>query len=176
MRERIGWTTEWRIDRWRDTDGEISRLSKLGFTLQDLEKIYPECLINSEEFEGNVALNEGLQQVIEVICGISSPTLWNNGNARVGVGNSNTAAQATDSGLLGGSTAFASMDSGYPQRSDQKAIWKGTFGDGVAEFSWEEFTVDNGVVGNINLNRYVISKGTKSSGETWVLTVQITFS
>jgi hypothetical protein len=68
------------------------------------------------------------------------------------------------------------MDGGYPQRSGQVASWKGTFGDGVAEFAWEEFTVDNGAAGDVNLNRYVTSKGTKGSGETWVLTVQITFS
>lgn len=174
--EKIMWNTRWQIDKWRDPSGEVEKLCKQGLTLEEVRRIYPHLFIESLNFKGNVALNEGLQQLIDVIGGISSPTLWDNTNARVGVGNSNTAAQATDTGLLGGSTAFASMDGGYPQRSNQTASWKGTFGDGVAEFAWEEFTVDNGAVGDVNLNRYVTSKGTKGSGETWVLTVEIAFS
>lgn len=176
MMDKIGWKTRWQLDKWRDPNGKIERLSKQGLSVEDILKTNSEEFIGTERFSGNVALNEGLQQVIDIVCGISSPTLWDNSNARVGVGNSSTGANPTDSGLLGGSTAFASMDGGYPQRSGQVASWKGTFGDGQAEFAWEEFTVDNGAVGDVNLNRYVTSKGTKGSGETWVLTVEITFS
>jgi hypothetical protein len=175
IKEKIGWNTKWQIDKWHDPTGTVEELSKDGLTIDDLIILYPGNLIDSQVFLGNVALNEGLQQLIDIICGITTPTLWNNGNARVGVGTSNTAANASQTGLLG-TTAFASMDGGYPQRSGQVASWKGTFGDGVAEFAWEEFTVDNGAAGDVNLNRYVTSKGTKGSGETWVLTVQITFS
>jgi hypothetical protein len=174
--DKISWKTKWRIDKWKDQNRELEKLSKDGTSFEDLKHDYPDALIETDIFEGNLALNEGLQQVIDVICGISSPTLWDNSNARVGVGNSNTAAQASDMGLLGGSTAFSNMDGGYPQRSAQTASWKGTFGDGQAEFAWEEFTIDNGAVGDVNLNRYVTSKGTKGSGETWVLTVEIAFS
>lgn len=176
INETIGWKTKWRLDKWSDPDQKIERLSKRGISTDGISLLYPSRLLDTQRFSGNVALNEGLQQIIDIIGGISSPTLWNNANARVGVGNSNTAANATQTGLLGGSTAFVAMDGGYPQRSGQVASWRGTFGSGIAEFAWEEFTVDNGAVGNINLNRYVTSKGTKGSGETWVLTVQITFS
>jgi len=166
----------WQLDRWKDSNGEVEKLSRSGLTVDEIRKRHPESFVGTTRFNGNVALNEGLQQLIDVIGGISSPTLWDNSNARVGVGNSSTAADPTDTGLIGGSTAFAAMDGGYPQRSAQTASWKGTFGDGTAEFAWEEFTVDNGAVGGISLNRYVTSKGTKGSGETWVLTVEITFS
>jgi len=174
--DKITWKTIWQLDKWKDPSREVERLSKSGLTVDNITALHPDLLKETTRFAGNVALNEGLQQLIDIICGISTPTLWDNTNARVGVGNSSTAADPTDTGLLGGSTAFASMDGGYPQRSTQVASWKGTFGDGVAEFAWEEFTVDNGVVGDINLNRYVTNKGTKGSGETWVLTVEITFS
>ena len=175
VKEKISWMTTWQLDKWLDPTGEISELSKAGLTADEILWSHPDEFIETQRFKGNVALNEGLQQLIDVICGISTPTLWDNSNARVGVGTSNTAADPTDAGLLG-TTAFASMDGGYPQRSAQTASWKGTFGDGVAEFAWEEFTVDNGAVGDVNLNRYVTSKGTKGSGETWVLTVEIAFS
>ena len=173
--DKITWGTTWQIDKWRDPSGEVAEHSRNGLTAEKIMTLHPELFMETMRFEGNVALNEGLQQLIDVICGISSPTLWDNSNARVGVGTSSTAADPTDTGLLG-TTAFATMDGGYPQRSAQTASWKGTFGDGQAEFAWEEFTVDNGAVGDINLNRYVTSKGTKGSGETWVLTVEIAFS
>ena len=173
--DKITWKTIWQLDKWRDPTREIETLSKNGLTVNDIKTLHPDLLIETTHFAGNVALNEGLQQLIDVICGISTPTLWDEANARVGVGTSNTAADPTDAGLIG-TTAFASMDVGYPQRSAQTVSWKGTFGDGTAEFAWEEFTVDNGAVGDINLNRYVTSKGTKGSGETWVLTVEIAFS
>jgi len=173
--DKITWKTIWQLDKWKDPNREVEKLSKNGMIVDDIKALHPNLFIETTSFAGNVALNEGLQQLIDVICGISSPTLWDNTNARIGVGTSNTAADPTDTGLLG-TTAFASMDGGYPQRSAQTASWKGTFGDGQAEFAWEEFTVDNGAVGDINLNRYVTSKGTKGSGETWVLTVEIAFS
>jgi len=173
--DKISWKTTWRLDKWKDPDGEVEKLSRSGLVADDIVGLYPELFIDSVKFRGNVALNEGLQQLIDVICGISSPTLWDNANARIGVGSDSTPADPTDTGLIG-TTAFASMDGGYPQRSAQTASWKGTFGDGVAEFAWEEYTVDNGAVGDVNLNRYVTSKGTKGSGETWVLTVELAFS
>lgn len=173
--DKITWKTIWQLDKWKDPSKEVERLSRDGLTVEDIRVLHPDLLMETTRFTGNVALNEGLQQLIDAICGISSPTLWDNTNARVGVGTSSIAADPTDTGLLG-TTAFASMDGGYPQRSAQTASWKGTFGDGTAEFAWEEFTVDNGAVGDVNLNRYVTSKGTKGSGETWVLTVEIAFS
>jgi hypothetical protein len=130
----------------------------------------------SSTSEHNVFLNEGINALWTLICG-GSETAFNNTNARVGVGNSNTAESASQTGLQGASTAFASMDTGYPTYgSDQKATFKGTFGSGQAEFAWEEFTVDNGATANRNLNRKTSSKGTKGSGETWVLTIELSIS
>jgi len=173
--EKITWKTDWQLDKWKDPSGIIKELSRSGLSAEEIRALHPDFFMETTRFSGNVALNEGLQQLIDIICGLSTPTLWDNSNARVGVGTSSTGADPTDTGLIG-TTAFAGMDGGYPQRSAQKASWKGTFGDGVTEFAWEEFTVDNGAVGDINLNRYVTSKGTKGTGETWILTVEITFS
>lgn len=133
--------------------------------------------IDEEEYPiEDVFLNEGINAIWTLVCG-GSETAFNNANARVGVGNSNTAENATQTGLLGASTAFAAMDSGYPTfGSNQKATFKGTFGNGQAEFAWEEFTVDNGATPNKNLHRKVTSKGTKGANETWVLTIELSLS
>ncbi len=124
----------------------------------------------------DVFLNEGINAIWTLVCG-GSETAFNNSNARVGVGNGTATEDATQTGLQGTSTAFAAMDTGYPTfGSDQKAMFKGTFGDGQAEFAWEEFTVDNGATPNKNLHRKVVSKGTKPTGETWVLTIELSLS
>jgi hypothetical protein len=69
------------------------------------------------------------------------------------------------------------MDATYPQRSNQTAEWRATFGSSDANYAWEEYTVVNAASDTgKNLNRKCSSKGTKASGETWTLSLQITFS
>lgn len=113
----------------------------------------------------------------DIICGLGTPTKWDNTNARLGVGDDATAPSATQTGLLGTNKAFKGMDSGYPSRSAQTAEWRATFGSTEGNFAWEEYTVVNAAddTGD-NLNRTTSSKGTKASGETWTLSLKITFS
>jgi hypothetical protein len=108
--------------------------------------------------------------------GVCTPTAYNNANARVGVGDSTAAEAATQTALQGASTAFKGMDTGYPSRSAQTVSFRGTFGGSEANFAWEEFTVDNGATPNKNLVRKVSAQGTKTSGQTWELTIQVTMS
>lgn len=162
----------WVVDRFNDPTGEIEKALRNGAPLEN----FLDAHIGHEEFEGNLGLNEGLAELIDIIIGAGTPTKWDNTNAYLGTGTSNTAAQATDVGLLG-SPVYKAMDSTYPQRSNQTAIWRSTFGTSDANQAWEEFTVSNtnSNTGK-NLNRKVESKGTKASGETWTLQLQITFS
>jgi hypothetical protein len=94
------------------------------------------------------------------------------------VGNSTTAAQATDTDLLGGSTAWKGMEAGYPIVSalaDRKVTFRSIFGSGDGNFAWQEWAVDNGAAAHKILNRKVEGLGTKSSG-SWQLTVEISLS
>jgi len=128
------------------------------------------------KFKKNVLLNEGIQAMLDMIAGLATITAWDNTNARVGVGDGTIAEDPSQTGLQGTNQAFASMDAGYPSRTGQTVSWRGTFGGTEANFAWEEFTVDNGSVALQNLNRKVSSQGTKVSGQTWVLTIDITLS
>ncbi len=128
------------------------------------------------EGEGNLLLNEGINELFVLICG-SGGTKFDNSNARLGVGNSNTAAAASQTALIGGSTLLKAMDATFPLNgTDQKATFRATFGTSEANFAWEEWTVDNGAAANKNLNRKVTVLGTKVSGTTWVFTVEISLS
>lgn len=177
LSEKIGWHARWRIDKFHDPENKIARALRAGLSVFDAQQLFRNAYLGFEEFEANIALNEGLQELIDLICGLGSPTKWDNANARLGVGDSNTAESASQTGLQGASKAFKAMDSGYPQRSGQTCEWRATFGPAEANFSWQEFTVVNAADDSgKNLNRKVADKGTKTSGETWTLSLQITFS
>jgi uncharacterized cupin superfamily protein len=175
--EKVGLKSEWQIAKFRDPDGRIARLLQNGAKVEDVRKQFPDAFLGVEKFEGNLALNEGLQELIDIICGLGTPTKWDNTNARLGVGDSNAAESADQTGLQGTNKTFKAMDTGYPQRSNQTAIWRSTFGPNDANYHWYEYTVVNAAddTGK-NLNRKVADKGTKSSGETWTLELQITFA
>ena len=128
------------------------------------------------EFEKNVFLNEGIQELWDLAIAAGGTTAYNNANARVGVGSDNTAENATQTGLIDGTPTFKAMDATYPIRTNQTVDFRGTFGSGDANEAWNEFTVDNGNTRNKNLNRKVSAQGTKTSGQTWVLTISLTIT
>jgi uncharacterized cupin superfamily protein len=176
--DKIGWRAQWRIDKFRDPDDSIARELQAGMPVQEAISIYAKAFICTEEFEANIALNEGLQELIDIICGLGTPTKWDNSNARLGVGDSNAAENATQTGLQAATNkTYKAMDTSYPTRTNQTAEWRATFGASDANYAWEEYTVVNAPndTGK-NLNRKTSSKGTKASGETWTLSLQITFS
>lgn len=125
--------------------------------------------------EGNVAINNGIQIALDQIINVSTQPYWA-GNSLVGVGNDSTAEAATQSGLIGASQAWAGMDATYPSRSAQTVSWQGSFPAAVANFAWNEFTVINTSSSVRSLIRRVSAQGTKTSGQVWQLTLQITMS
>lgn len=131
---------------------------------------------SESKFDGNVLLNEGIDELCSLIA-TTGGTLWNAANAYLGVGNGITAEAPTDTGLLGASKLYKAMDGTYPQIGSQKVTWRSTFTSGEANFAWEEFTVANsGSDAGDNLNRKTSTEGTKTAGQTWELTLEITFS
>lgn len=176
--EKIGWSATWRIDKYSDLTGEIARALQSGIKVPDAELDFAGAFIGSETFHSNLALNEGLGELIDLICGLGSPTKWDSTHAYLGVGDSNTASDTTQTGLQASANkTYKPMDTGYPQRTNQTVEWRTTFGGQDANYSWEEYTVVNASDDSgKNLNRKVAAKGTKVAGETWTLSLQITFS
>jgi hypothetical protein len=139
-------------------------------------------LLDESRIDGNVLLNEGINELWTLVCS-SSGTKFDNANAYLGVGDDDTAEAATQTGLnpSGGSglnELYKAMDGGYPTYGTaQKATWRSTFGAAEANFAWKEFTVANGSSGaSVNLNRKVSDQGTKTAGQVWELTLEITLT
>lgn len=127
------------------------------------------------EAEGNALLNEGITRLLNLLIG-GGGTTFSNANAQVGVGDSSTAVVASQTDLQGGAnTAWVPMDGGFPSIAGQTVTFKGTFDDTTANFAWNEWSIRNGAAANENLNRKVVSLGTKAGG-IWSLTVSITIS
>jgi hypothetical protein len=110
-------------------------------------------------------------------------TFFNNGNAYIGVGDTNTAAAATQTDLAASSNKLRkAMDSTYPQHTDAvtsgaaSIVFRSTFGSSDANFAWAEWGTFNGSSGGRMLNRKVESLGTKGSGSSWVLTITLSLA
>lgn len=184
VKEKVGFKTEWRIDKFRDPTGEIANILRAGAKVEDVARQFPEAFIGSTMEEGNIALLEGLYLLTGLISGIDTLSAkWDSSNAYLGVGDSSTAESASQTGLQGSNKTYKGMDATYPQRaanegaSEQYVEWRATFGADEANYAWNEFTVANGNSDAAkNLNRKVAAKGTKASGETWTLSLKITFA
>ncbi|MGH7849087.1 MAG: hypothetical protein ACREOP_02190 [Thermodesulfobacteriota bacterium] len=129
---------------------------------------------DKSEIPGNLLLNEGAE-VIWTALFAGGITLFNNTNARIGVGDSSTAEADTQTALQG-STSFKAMDTSFPALSgtgNDTIEFQSVFGSAEGNQAWNEFTVDNGNSANKNLNRKVSAQGTKSSGQTWTIKISI---
>jgi len=110
-------------------------------------------------------------------------TFFNNANAYIGVGDSTTAAVATQTDLQAAVNKLRkAMDATYPQHTDgvtdanNDIVFKSTFGTGDANFAWQEWGVFNGSSGGRMLNRKVESLGTKTSASVWAFVVTLTLA
>jgi len=165
------------ITKFVDRDGIIEKLSKAGEALEFLKKKFACNLIEEKVIHGNIFLNEGINMIWTAVCG-GTFTPFNNTNAHIGVGDGTTPASPTQTGLQGTNKCYKNMDEGYPiYGTNQKAVFRATFGANEANFTWNEWTVANGPGDTyVNLNRKVESLGTKVQGTTWIFTVELSLS
>jgi len=129
------------------------------------------------EGEGNCLLNTGIDEIWDLVTGAVSGAshIFDNAAAQIGVGDSTTAADATQTDLQAATNkTYKGMESGYPTSTSQKATFKASFGSSEANYAWEEWVVKQST-SSICLNRKVESLGTKSTG-TWTLEVEISLS
>jgi len=147
------------VEKYRGREAEFQRLFK------------PYAVIIGE---GNCLLNSGIDELWDIVCG-DSANHFNNAGAQIGVGDSNTAANAAQTDLQAATNKiYKGMDSGYPTSTSQKATFKASFGASDANYAWNEWVVKQATSGKC-LNRKVESLGTKTGG-TWTLQVDITLA
>lgn len=178
--------TRYTIHKFNDADGQIDALMKKGISLETILALFPQKLIEINKFKGpawhpgNLCLNSGIQGFEKMLAGLNSPpNAWSNTYAYLGVGDSTTAAAATQTDLQASTNyTYVAMSASYPSLSSQTLSWQASFGSSSANYAWNEFVISNASSkgSGVCLNRLVSSQGTKTSGQTWVLTISITWS
>jgi hypothetical protein len=171
------WTPQWSIHKFREHRGRVYKAAHVeglpvSYLLDNFE------LMGTLHFLGNCLLNEGINEVWALVAGTGG-VKFDNTNARIGVGDSATAAAPTQTGLQAATNKlYKAMDASYPTYgSSQKVTHRATFASAEANFVWNEITVCNTSLDTgKNLNRKVQAMGTKVSGTSWVATQDITLS
>jgi hypothetical protein len=164
--ERANWRCRWQLEKYAEDIG-VYRGREADF--------YRRCVpCEVLAGEGNCLLNSGINEMWDLICG-DSANHFNGTYATIGVGDSTTAAAATQTDLQAATNkTYLGMDSGYPTSTSQQATFRASFGAGSANYAWNEWVVKHSSSG-VCLNRKMESLGTKSGG-TWTLSVTITLS
>jgi len=160
LAEFLGHRTKWRIDKYAN-DADFAAKKKY----------------ESVEIDGNVLCNEGINELLTILGSASSGTKYDNTNAYLIVGTGDTAAAAADTEASFTSGVKKAMADGYPTYgTSQKITFQASYGSSDANQAWKEFGALNASSSGKLLNRKVSDQGTKTSGQTWVLTLEITLS
>jgi hypothetical protein len=169
IEDRAHYRTTWRIARWAsEEDRRVNR------TYTEAEALALFGAAQMTEVQGNILLNEGMNQLWTILCS-SGGTKYDNTNAQCGTGTSSTAENPADSALT--AAVWKGMMATFPTYGTaNKATWKSEFLSAEANQAWAEFSVRNGASADLMLNRKVSAQGTKSSGQVWELTLEITLS
>ena len=128
------------------------------------------------EIEGNLLVTVGIDIMFDLFIG-GGGTVFSNANAHLGVGDSSTAEAVGQTDLQASSNKLRkAMNGSYPSIASPVITFQSTFGSSEANFTWAEVGTFNAASAGTMFNRKVQSLGTKSSGATWTLTEDITFS
>lgn len=190
------WRTVWTCEKWSEDAVDYVRAGIEAGRLwtPELERIWiaegsdlnvgiPSSLLRLFEkpdlgvavVDGNLLLNEGIAELWDLAI-TTGATKYDNTNADIGVGDSSTAAAATQTDLQAATNKlFKAMVATYPIRTAQTVDFRSDFTSAEANFAWQEWSVRNGNTRNRNLNRKVESLGTKATG-TWTLTASLTIA
>lgn len=164
----IVWKAVWRVDKYRASDLAADPHAAPYETVADT---------------GNILTYGGASALWQRLIG-TGVTAFDNTNAYIGVGDSSTAAAATQTDLQAATNKHReAMDATYPTHTDgtgsssNAAItYKSTFETGDANFTWAEFGIFNASSGGRMLNRKTYAFGTKTSSDTWSLTITLSLA
>jgi hypothetical protein len=179
-RDGLVWNARWRVDK------------RLGdWTGEDIDAGLAPDPYESIEREGNLLMYGGASCLWQTLLGNGTGTsgnaltYFNNGNAAIGVGDSSTAAAATQTNLQAATNKLRkAMDATYPLHTDATTVgaatatFRSTFGTSDANWAWAEWGTFNSATDGTGrmLNRKVESLGTKTSAASWTFTIQLTLA
>jgi hypothetical protein len=122
-----------------------------------------------------MALTTAGRDVIAAMILGEATTDFNNANSYLGVGDSTTAFSAAHTDLQASSNKLRkAMSATFPTRATNVLEFRSLFGTSDANFAWQEWASFNAPSAGTMLQRKVESLGTKTSAQSWQLTVDLT--
>jgi hypothetical protein len=122
----------------------------------------------------------GRKRLWERLTGLGAPTLFDNTNAKLGVGDSLTAVSETQTDLQASTNKLRKgMSATYPSiessPNDHKLDLRADFISGEAEYTWNEAAAFNAAAAGDMFNRGLFSPspGLKPSGQVWTLSATL---
>jgi hypothetical protein len=134
--EKGNWDCKFRLEKRK---GDINKLnSALG------RKVFQKIVKPYEVIEGedNCLLNTGIDEIWDLVTGaVSGAThIFDNAAATIGVGDSATAAAASQTDLQSvGNKTYKGMEGWFPTSTTQKVTLKSSFGSSEANYVWNEW-------------------------------------
>lgn len=166
------WKCEYTLEK---REGDIDACKTIKERAAFLKDVVPYEILRGKD---NCLLNSGINEMWDLITGVVSGAshIYDNAAAQIGVGDSSTAADATQTDLQAAvNKTYKGMEATYPTSTVQKITCKSSFGSSDANYVWAEWVIKHGTSA-ICINRKVDAMGTKASGSTWTLEVTITLS
>jgi hypothetical protein len=178
--EPIRWRAEWSVEkRLGDWTGEQIDAGEAPDPYEVIRQV------------GNLLMYGGASVLWQALIGNGTTTAdqlltyFSNARAAIGVGDSTTAAAATQTDLQAASNKLrVAMDATYPLHTDGTSsgaasiTFRATFGTSQANWSWQEWAVFNSATAATGrmLNRKVTDLGSKTSAASWTFTVTLSLS
>lgn len=141
-------------------------------------------VIGTADAAGNLLANAGINKMGGWLIA-DSGTHYNASNTSIGVGDTNTAAAASQTDLsaaVNAANRWVQLVDSIPTFATQVFTCVATFATGNANFAWAEWAIAQNTASAAAaltasmLNRKVVALGTKTSAAAWAFTVTITIS
>lgn len=118
----------------------------------------------------------GRDFITTAIMNSGPPTFFDNTNSYIAVGTSTQVYASTDTTLVAeiATTGRQGMEATYPLIASNVLTFRSIFATGDANDTWQEWGILNASTGGTLLSRLVEDLGTKTSAQTWQITVAIT--
>lgn len=191
-RDTVVWRARWRIEK---------RLGEWGPEALGLDPVGADRALGAYTREtghaavldraGNLLMYGGVSCLWQALIGNGTSTAgqaltyFSNTNAAIGVGDSSTAASATQTDMQAATNKLRKgMDATYPAHTDgvtsgaASIVFRSTFGTSDANWAWNEWGVFNSATAGTGrmLNRKAEALGTKTSAATWTFTVTLSIA
>jgi hypothetical protein len=154
-KETLGWIPKWKITKFNKGETTPYEVS---------------------EFGGNLLTNAGMNHLWKIICGDAVDDLETAPMLIVGTGSGAATVDDEEGDFTAGVKESAKYDSHPTFGTDQKATWSAEYDGDTANQAWAEFGLLTKETDGVLINRKVSAQGTKVSGQTWILSLEITLS